>query len=78
MWLLAQPVGESTSVRCGQVLKVLGVKRVAGRQNPGAPKCKYAIGLHTLMTHQPVGGRLHTIPERLKKAKCSVEHVGQL
>ena len=27
IWLLAQPVGDSTSVRCGRVLKVLGVKK---------------------------------------------------
>ena len=39
------------SVRCGQVLKVLGVKKVEGYQNPGAPKCKYVIRLHTLLIH---------------------------
>ena len=44
-------------MRCGQVLKVLEVKRVAGPRNPGAPKCKYVIGLHTLRIHYPVGGR---------------------
>jgi len=69
IWLLAQPVGDSTSVQCGRVLKVLGVKRVAGRQNPGAPKCKYVIGLNTLMTHQPVGGRLHATPELVEEGQ---------
>ena len=39
------------SMRCGRVLKVLGLKRVAGPQNPGAPKYKYVIGLHILMIH---------------------------
>ena len=39
------------SMRCGRVLKVLGVKRVAGPRNPGAPKCKYVIRLHSLMIH---------------------------
>ena len=54
----------------GQVLKVLGVKRVADRQTPGAPKCKYVIGLHTLMTHQPVGGRLHATPELVEEGQA--------
>ena len=37
--LLAQPVGDSTfSMCCNQVLKVLGVKRVPGPRNPGAPQ----------------------------------------
>ena len=39
------------SIRCGRVLKVLRVKRVVGSQNSGAPKCKFTIGLHTLMIH---------------------------
>jgi len=57
IWLLAQPAGDSTSVRCGRVLKVLGVKRVTGRQNSGAPKCKYVIGLHTYPADAPTGWR---------------------
>ena len=39
------------TVRCGRVLKVLGVKRVAGCRNPGALKCKYVTGLYTLVIH---------------------------
>ena len=51
---LARSRGETVAVctvRCGHVLKVLGVKRVAGRQNPGTPKYKYVVGLHTLLIH---------------------------
>ena len=55
-------------MRHGRVLKVLGVKRVAGRQNPGAPKCEYVIGPHTPGIHQLAGGP-HPSPDWLKKAK---------
>ena len=39
------------SVRCDRVLRVSGVKRVLGPRSPSAPKCKYVIGLHTLMLY---------------------------
>ena len=42
---------QCVSMCCGRVLKVLGVNRMAGPQNPGAPKCKCVIRLHTLMLY---------------------------
>ena len=57
------------TVRHGRVLKVLGVKRVAGCQNQGAPKCEYVIRPHTPGIHQPAGGS-HPSPDWLKKAKA--------
>ena len=57
-------------MRHGRVLKVLGVKRVAGRQNPDTLKCKYVIGLHTLMTHHPVWGHLHATPELVEEGQA--------
>ena len=65
------------SASSGIPVKVLGVKRVTGRQNPGAPKCEYVIGPHTPGIHQPAGGPHPPPPDWLKKVKAQRKAVGQ-
>ena len=48
---LAQPGGGCTYCVMQPSTKSVRDKKVAGCQNPGAPTCKYVIGLHTLLIH---------------------------